>query len=151
MRKKKPPLLKEPATHAALLMNPMIMESASSVKKSPPRRKHLSSLNGNQIKKLPPPLKSTKKVLPKKKSTSQLGQLTLKNLKKGANKKSLKEVKNFEKVFGDRATAKWHKDMCPTGCGCRLRFDGSLIWCSYIKCDWYDDFKNYCTEKGDTP
>jgi len=44
----------------------------------------------------------------------------------------------FLKPFGDVASSQWiePKEMCPTGCGCRLRTDGKVDWCSFVKCDF---------------
>lgn len=44
----------------------------------------------------------------------------------------------FLKPFGDVAASQWvePKEMCPTDCGCRMRTDGNVDWCSFVKCDF---------------
>lgn len=41
------------------------------------------------------------------------------------------------KIIGDASISHWVDAHCPTGCGCRVRSDGRIFWCSYIKCNWW--------------
>jgi len=41
-----------------------------------------------------------------------------------------------QKRTGDPMLSRWLREYCPRGCGCRLRTDGKLIWCSYIHCNF---------------
>lgn len=57
-------------------------------------------------------------------------------------KKSTKipKVKPFEKLFIDKGKSTWYdKYKCPK-CRCRLRTDFNFIYCSYVKCDWYEAY-----------
>lgn len=48
--------------------------------------------------------------------------------------------KPFVEVFINKKIAIWYdKHKCPK-CQCRLRTDFNLIFCSYVKCDWYEAY-----------
>lgn len=53
-----------------------------------------------------------------------------------------KKKKKKKKLMGDNgALARWLDKYCPKGCGCKLRTDGSKVWCSYINCTYYTSLK----------
>lgn len=37
-------------------------------------------------------------------------------------------------LVGNNAAAVWVMKYCPCGCGCKLRSDGRVTWCSYVNC-----------------
>ena len=49
-----------------------------------------------------------------------------------------------EKRTGDPDIARWVRNKnggfmyCPKGCGCKLRTDGLVIWCSYVECNYFE-------------
>jgi len=46
----------------------------------------------------------------------------------------------FVELFIDKKMSTWYdKHKCPK-CQCRLRTDFNLIYCSYVKCDWYEAY-----------
>ncbi len=58
------------------------------------------------------------------------------------NKKTLKKrpkkklTKTLSKPTGDTVVGRWIDRHCD--CGCRLRTDGRVVWCSGVKCRYIE-------------
>lgn len=50
--------------------------------------------------------------------------------------KKEKKGEEEEKRKGDAATSRWLDATCPR-CGCRLRTDLRVVWCSGVACEFY--------------
>lgn len=48
--------------------------------------------------------------------------------------------KPFEELFIDKEQSIWFRHFkCPK-CGSKIRTDFNFIYCSYVKCNWYDAY-----------
>ena len=53
------------------------------------------------------------------------------------------ENPSFIKPLGDPIAATWAGIDCPTGCGCQLRTDGKVYYCSFVKCDYIERVEDF--------